>query len=169
MKEQDDRLTLQDTEQLCRLYMDCRLSVMEETELRYVLTQVDYRSPLIDEVRQMMEIDAFLSDNPLEATEIHKKSILRKWIMPIGIAASIAVIFSIGIFLLKNSSIEQNSTSEQYTDQPYYIAYVDGQRLGDEAARAQIEAEQKSADDLIAHMSELEAREQQIIDNFPNL
>lgn len=37
MKEHDVKLTLQETEQLCRLYMDCQLTVLEETELQYVL------------------------------------------------------------------------------------------------------------------------------------
>ena len=33
MNRQDIQLTLHETEQLCRLYMDCRLSVLEEAEL----------------------------------------------------------------------------------------------------------------------------------------
>ena len=34
MKDLDHILTLQETEELCRLYMECQLSVLEEKELR---------------------------------------------------------------------------------------------------------------------------------------
>ncbi len=162
MKEQDDKLTLQETEQLCRLYMDCNLSVFEETELMYFLTQVDYHSHLIDEVRRIMNIDTHIPDKPFIKADNYKKRLSHKWLVPISIAASIAIIFSIGLIFFKNSTIEQNS------DQPYYIAYVNGHRLSDEAARLHIEAEKKSADDFIKEMSELEAREQQMIDIFFN-
>ena len=54
MKGKDDILTLQETERLCRLYMDCRLTVLEETELEYVLGHMPYRSALIDDVRRVM-------------------------------------------------------------------------------------------------------------------
>ncbi len=160
MKEQDDKLTLQETEQLCRLYIDCSLSVFEETELRYFITQVDYHSPLIDEVRRIMDIDVYIADKPFIKAYNYKKRLFSKLFVPISIAASIAIIFSISLIFFQNSSIVQNS------DQPYYIAYVDGHRLSDEAARLQIEAEKKSADDFIKEMSELQAREQQMIDNF---
>lgn len=56
MKEHDVKLTLQETEQLCRLYMDCRLTVLEETELQYVLGRIPYSSPCIDEVRMLMGV-----------------------------------------------------------------------------------------------------------------
>lgn len=56
MKEHDVKLTLQETEQLCRLYMDCRLTVLEETELQYVLGKMPYSSPCIDEVRMLMGV-----------------------------------------------------------------------------------------------------------------
>ena len=37
MKQNANHITLEEAEQLCRLYMDCQLSVLEETELEYVL------------------------------------------------------------------------------------------------------------------------------------
>lgn len=56
MKEHDVKLTLQETEQLCRLYMDCKLTVLEETELQYVLGKMPYSSPCIDEARMLMGV-----------------------------------------------------------------------------------------------------------------
>lgn len=160
MKEQDDKLTLQETEQLCRLYLDCRLSVLEETELMYVLTKVDHHSPLIDDVRGMMGI---------KPNETHKTSAgsisdgkrrfpIRALYM--GIAASIAILLGVGISLLHGSSNGPD------TGHAYYIAYADGHRLSDEAARSQIEADKKKAEDFMKEMSELEAREKQMIDKF---
>ena len=162
MKEQDDKLTLQETEQLCRLYMDCSLSVLEEAELRYFLTQAGYHSPLIDEVCQIMDIDTYVSDKPFIKAGRDRKLLFRKWSVYMGIAASIAVVIGIGL------SFWHTSSSNYAESQSYYVAYVDGHRLSDEAARIQIEAEKKSADDFIKEMSELEARNKQIIDNFFN-
>lgn len=162
MKEQDNKLTLQETEQLCRLYMDCNLSVFEETELRYFLSRVDYHSQVIDEVRAMMDIDAYIADKPFIKADNRKKGLFRKWMVAVNIAASMTIIFTLGLIFFQNSSPVQNSA------QSYYIAYVEGQRLSDEEARLQIEAEKKGADDFIKEMSELEASKQQMIDNFFN-
>lgn len=162
MKEQDDKLTLQETEQLCSLYMDCNLSVVEETELRYFLTKVDYHSPLIDEVRQIMDVDTYISDKPFAKNGSNRKPRFRRWPAIVSIAASFAVIIGIGFFFRLSSS---HGLAES---QPYYVAYIDGHRLSDEDARLQIEAEKRSVDDFIKEMSELEASNQQMIDNFFN-
>ena len=162
MKDTDYILTLQETEQLCLLYMECQLSVLEESELRYFLTQTDYHSPLIDEARLTMEIDTYISDKPFIKTGNGNKHPFRKWQVYMSIAASVAIVIGIGISFLKPSSdgsIESKS---------YYIAYVDGHRLDDAEARLQIEAEKKAADDFIKEMSELESRNKKMIDNFFN-
>ena len=39
MKQYTRHITVEEAEQLCRLYIDCQLSVLEETELEYVLMQ----------------------------------------------------------------------------------------------------------------------------------
>lgn len=160
MREQNDKLTLQETEQLCRLYMDCRLSVFEEAELRYFLIQVDYHSTIIDEVRRMMDIGDYLSDKPSLKTGDYKGRLFNKWRIPIGIAASIAIIFSCGLIAFHNSS------KGQISEEPSYIAYVNGQRLNDEDAKLQIEADKRYVDNFINEISELEYREIQMIDNF---
>ncbi len=160
MKAQDYKLTLQETEQLCRLYMDCKLSVFEETELRYFLTQVDYHSPLIDEVRQIMDIDTYISGKPFVKTGSGRNLQFRKRTVYMSIAASVAILIGIGL------SFRQDSSHGSVESQSYHIAYVAGHRLSDEAAKLQIEAEKKFADDFIKEMSELEAREIEMIDNF---
>ena len=56
MKQNAKHITMEEAEQLCRLYMDCQLSVLEETELEYVLMQSELDSPLLHETRALMGI-----------------------------------------------------------------------------------------------------------------
>ncbi len=42
MKHPDNQFTIKEVEKLCQLYQECQLSVLEETELEYVLMQSDY-------------------------------------------------------------------------------------------------------------------------------
>ncbi len=56
MKPNTKHITVEEAEQLCRLYMDCQLSVLEETELEYVLMQSELDSPLLRETRVLMGI-----------------------------------------------------------------------------------------------------------------
>lgn len=162
MKQQNAKLTLHETEQLCRLYMDCNLSVFEETELRYVLTKVDYHSPLIDETRQIMEIESGISNKPVVEAGYNRKRSFHKWGAYVSIAASIAIVIGIGLPLWRTSA------KDAVEPQSYYIAYVNGHRLNDEAARLQIEAGKKAAEDFIKEMSELEESKQQMIEKFFN-
>ena len=56
MKQDTRHITIEEAEQLCRLYMDCQLSVLEETELEYVLMRSELDSPLLHETRALMGI-----------------------------------------------------------------------------------------------------------------
>jgi hypothetical protein len=56
MKQDTRHITIEEAEQLCRLYMDCQLSVLEETELEYVLMLSELDSPLLSETRALMGI-----------------------------------------------------------------------------------------------------------------
>ena len=163
MKEQDDKLTLQETERLCQMYLDCTLSVFEETELQYVLTMVDHHSPLIDDVRGMMGIKL----NNAQKGSPGIGNVGKRWFhgrtLYLGIAASIAILLGVGISLFHDSYIGDG------TGHGLYIAYADGHRLSDEAARSQVEADIKTADDFIKEMAELEEREKRMIENFTDL
>ena len=54
--EKDKYLNIDETEQLCRLYMECNLTRLEEAELQYVLEFLPYSTPIIEEVRTLMNI-----------------------------------------------------------------------------------------------------------------
>lgn len=54
--EQVKDLTIEEIEALCRLYNECRLSVLEETELEYVLHCTTLSTDLINETKSLMGI-----------------------------------------------------------------------------------------------------------------
>lgn len=149
MKEHDVKLTLQETEQLCRLYMDCQLTVLEETELQYVLDKLPYSSPCIDEVRMLMGLHV-PSAVPKTSGKIFR--FLRNN-AAISIAASLAILFYVGIFMQLRQGGSSLSDSH---DNVYVAAYNHGKRLkGDEALQATNMAMEK-ADSLMAYASRAE-------------
>lgn len=151
MKDTSYNLSLQETEDLCRMYLDCRLSVFEETELQYVLLHSPYHSPLIDDVRSLMMIEPVVAN-------VKRKN----YRFYFGIAASVALLLGIGI------SYFVNSRPDSDTEDVYYIAYVSGRRLSDEEARRQVEAAMKESQEFMKEMAEIEARDKQMIEDFTN-
>lgn len=136
MKEHDIKLTLQETEQLCRLYMDCKLSVLEETELQYVLGKLPYSSPCIDEVRMLMGLSLKRSKIRKTVSPPYLRRILT---LTIGMAASIALL--IGFF-------GSGSKSHNAPDN-YIVAYENGHRLSRHQAEAAVEASIEKAQALM--------------------
>lgn len=158
MKEHDVKLTLQETEQLCRLYMDCRLTVLEETELQYVLGKIPYSSPCIDEVRLLMGVAI-----PMTVKESSKKRFA--WLnrkTAIGIAASIMILFAVGVPLF-NSPLANDKDSSGV-----YIAYANGQKISQELSVQQVKSDMDQADEFLKHIAKLEAQEQEQVENFIN-
>lgn len=156
MKEQDVKLTLQETEQLCRLYMDCRLSVLEETELHYVLGKLPYSSPCIDEVRMLMGI--FI---PKEISQSPKRMFSRfNRKVVVGIAASLALLFTVGVAIFTNSNVNDNSSDG------VYIAYANGQKVSAELSVQQVKSDMEQADEFLKHIAKMKAEEQEQIENF---
>lgn len=147
MKEQDIKLTLQETEQLCRLYMDCKLSVLEEAELQYVLGKVAYSSPCIDEVRMLMGLS--IAPKALKSTK-NKRKLFSRSKYVISIAASFTIMLMIGISLYINPSV--NDRSEEYTHD-YIAAYSNGERLNKDEAIAATNIAMAKADSLMRYAS----------------
>ena len=93
MKQDTRHITIEEAEQLCRLYMDCQLSVLEETELEYVLMQSELDSPLLRETRALMGISRSVY------LQAKKKSLFVTW----GWRAAACVAILIGcVALLRN-------------------------------------------------------------------
>ncbi len=158
MKQHDVKLTLQETEQLCRLYMDCQLTVLEETELQYVLGKMPYSSPCIDEARMLMGVSITMNvkgSSKKRSTWFNRK-------IAIGIAASVTILFAGGLALFNNPAVNDNDSSG------IYIAYANGQEVSHELSVQQVKSDMEQADEFLSHIAELEAREQEQVENFIN-
>jgi len=157
MKPKELNLTIEELDELCRLYMDCKLSVLEEKELEYILSKTTLTSSSIDEVRSLAGIQPFkpTSSNPI----IKKKS--SNWWFKTGIAASVAILLGIGVTVLKTDN-SKSSISDSC------IVYVNGQEIHGDVAMAHIESETRKAEEFISRMAELEEDEQNKIEQFMN-
>lgn len=63
MKDKYMHLSLDELETLCNLYIECKLSVLEETELFYVLLKTDKESAVINETRAIMGIERTIANS----------------------------------------------------------------------------------------------------------
>ena len=111
MKEKTKHITVEEAEQLCRLYMDCQLSVLEETELEYVLMNSGLDSPLINETRALMGISRSVN------LQTKRKRLFVTW----GWRAAACVAIFIGCAAL----LRNHTTTERDT-----IAYKEGTEIG---------------------------------------
>ncbi len=158
MNDQDVKLTLQEAEQLCRLYMDCKLTVLEETELQYVLGKLPYSSPCIDETRMLMGVS-------IPVGTIKPSSKRQDWLnrkFAIGVAASVAILFTVGIALFNSQTANEQDSSE------LYIAYVNGEEVAKEQAVQLVKSDMKRTDEFLNHIAEQKAQEREKVENFIN-
>lgn len=146
MKGHDIKLTLQETEQLCRLYMDCKLSVLEETELQFILGELPYSSPCIDEVRMLMGLS--ISRKALKPSK--NKTRFWRGRYAIGIAASFTILMVIGISLFRNHNMNEQSVD---SDNIYIEAYSHGERLNRDEAIVATNLAMIKADSLMRYAS----------------
>lgn len=156
MNPMELNLTIEELDELCRLYMDCKLSVLEEKELEYILSHTSLTSPSIDEVRNLTGIQIF---KPVSSKPIIKT--FSNWWLKTGIAASVAILLGIGLTVFKTDN-SKSSVSESC------IAYVNGHELHGDVAMAHIESETRKAEEFISKMAEFEEEEQDKIEQFMN-
>lgn len=166
MKDQDTILTLEETEELCRRYMDCQLSVLEEKELQYILSYLPYSSPVIQEARESMSAEGLLS--LYKKPEKRRRFTLKRIFA--GIAASAAVVVLI-LTLLPNHTHSDVIISDNLSrhDAAYsdciVIAYEDGKRLNHEDALKAAKESEKKIDEFFA-MAEAKKKETEQIQNY---
>lgn len=112
-----DNLTLAELEMLSQAYLDCRLSRLQEKELEYVLMSSGLSSPLIDEVREYMELSTLIaSEKPAER---------RRGVFRVAVAACLGAlaIFAATALLVHNEPADN-----------YLCVIVDGDKLPDDKA-----------------------------------
>lgn len=99
--ETKEMLTLQEIEQLCQAYLDCRLSRLQEKELELVLLCSNHTTPIITETRSLMGLTAIMA-HPIANAIMKTKWRLFKYA---GIAACIAMIaISAGYYFMDHQS-----------------------------------------------------------------
>lgn len=153
MKEYDDRLTVQEVEELCALYMKCGLTPLEEAELEYVLATAGYDSELIRETRAVMGLSRKLAEDPMEESSRKKAPRprlprhSRLTLTGIAAGAAIAIASLAGLSNHTSSDIE-------------YTVYANGRQLRGDQAREAAEAQVAKFERFERHMARIQ--EQQI-------
>lgn len=145
MKTEELNLTIDELGILCRLYMDSKLSVLEEKELEYLLSQTSLTSPAVREVRSLMLIE----ESKLYSSKPAKTNKHVNWKLFSGIAASIAILVSVAFNLVSPRDSRQPGGQSTV----YVAAYSNGVRMdGLEAVNATNIAMAK-ADSLMKYAS----------------
>lgn len=148
MNTDEIKMTVNELDELCRLYMDGRLSVLEEKELEYILTRTEETSPYIDDVRSLMDISVCVKKSGVKQVPRHSR-----WIWISGIAASVAAM--VCIVNIYSHSFESESQDES---QFYAAAYIDGHRLDDNDAIVYNDIAMARADSLMNYADATERR-----------
>ena len=139
MKEHDDILTFEETERLCRMYLECGLSVLEEAELKYLLGNVSYSSEIIDSVREDMMIESMICRKSANRTGYRKPF----WSRIAGVAASLTYCKMLG-----------NDAGQ--TGENQVVAYEAGHKLDDEEACVAVRNSMEKAEALMAKAEAIE-------------
>ncbi len=142
MKTDDINLTVEELSELCRLYMDSKLTVLEEKELEFILLATAMDSPDIEAVRSLVGI------KPVKSTAITP---LKKWNWNpfAGIAASVSVMIMVAVSL--TVSDDSHFGKEDHTT--YIAAYSHGKLLKDREAEVATELAMSKADSLMNYAS----------------
>ena len=122
MKHKDIELTVGELETLCNLYIECKLSVLEETELYYVLLKTDKDSDLINETRAIMGIERKNAD--CKPPIVSKKPFYKRFVFYCAAAVVLAVIilavwaFKLNVTSSENSPLLTQDVPEKVSVNP---------------------------------------------------
>lgn len=152
MKHSDNQFTIEEVERLCQLYQDCQLSILEETELEYVLTHNDFDSQLIKDTKELMTVSRLLKPKTVRP----QKSV---WSWAFRAAASVAIALS--AFTIYNN-IKFNHQNDNC------IVYVAGEKVSSEKAHNLAEADVLKMQEFIQTVNELNAQEESKVEKFMN-
>lgn len=147
MKTDAVNLTTEELDELCRLYLDCKLSVLEEKELEYILCTSSLSSESIAEVKALMNVQLL----PRRSKVVRKKRFWN-WKYITSVAASITVILSATLYFseLRTSSLSEGNQNV------YIAAYSFGKRLSDNEAVKATNLAMANADSLMNYASSTE-------------
>ena len=155
--EKEKYLSMEETEELCRLFMECKLTLLEEAELQYVLGQLPHSSPIIDDTRKIMDISLAyeLERNERRRTKPNeKKNFIRKILFA---AAAVAILLSVGIPTWLHFKQESDL---------YCQVFSNGQEVSGDKAMAIAEGELERIDKFFENMNNIESEQQQKIESL---
>lgn len=152
MQPIDNIFTIDEIEKLCQLYLDCKMTVLEESELGYVLLQSNCDSLLINETKELMAVSMSLKLKP----EKQSKAILT-WAM----RAAACVTIMLGIFAVFHH-INVNPENDNC------IVYVAGKKASSEEAQRIAEEDVAKIERFMHTVKEQQAKEEIKVEQFMN-
>ena len=155
--EKEKFLSLEETEQLCRLYIECKLSLLEEAELQYVLCLLPYSTSIIEETRTLMNISLACELERKERLNIKPKNKYNLYRKILIVAASIAIILCVGFPIYYHFKQE----SELYCQ-----VFSNGQEVSKEKAMIIAEEELERIDKFFENINNIESEQQQKIESL---
>ena len=161
MNESELNLTIEELETLCNLYMECKLTPLEEVELEFILQNINLKSPLINDVKKIMGLEEFKFIKSISQTRRNFRK--NKWIKLIpGIAASILIMALVSSYII--SSYQISSSPETI----YCRVQSNGHQVDYDEA---LERANKNLDKMVAFEEKIkmiQIREKEKIEEFNN-
>ena len=152
MKHPENQFTIEEVEKLCQLYQECQLSVLEETELEYVLMQTDFDSPLINDTKELMAVSRLCKPKAAKP----RKSI---WTWTFRAAACAAILLS--SFAVYHKLWLNNKNGD-------CIVYVAGEKVSCEEAHKIAEADVAKMQLFMQIVNEQQTQEETKVEQFMN-
>ena len=153
MKQSEKNLTIEEVENLCQLYLDCKLTVFEESELEYMFMYCDFQSPLINETKKVMAVSHSVKLK-IATQRINKWT----WVMRIAACASIIL----GTFAIYRYNTNINNCNDNC------IVYVAGERVSFKEAHIIAEADVAKMQQFMQTVNEQKAAEEAKVKQFMN-
>lgn len=152
MKHSDNQFTIEEVERLCQLYQDCQLSILEETELEYLLMHSNFDSPIINDTKGVMAISRLFKP---KAAKLHKS--VWGWVFRVAACAAIALSF-FAVYHKLCHNIQNNNC----------IVYVAGEKVSYEEAHRIAEADVAKMQQYMKIVNEHQAQEEAKVEQFMN-
>ena len=156
MKDSRETLTLKEIESLCKAYMECRLSVLEESELEYVLMNLPLSSPLLEETRRLMSISHGLKFRSEDERAIRFKRLASRWLY--GVACCIVIVTGC-YYAFGNLRMQADYEC---------IAYISGEKITGQVAEDIVRADIARMQDFIRTVDAKMASEEDKVNQFMN-
>ncbi|MCM1032981.1 MAG: hypothetical protein NC405_04410 [Odoribacter sp.] len=154
--ETKEMLTIQEIEQLCQAYLDCRLSRLQEKELELILLCSDHTTPIITEARSLMGLSTLIAHSNANTIKRTGHRVLRY----AGIAACVATIAISAVYCFM---IPQTEVREQNV----YVC-VDGKELTGYVAQTVINDTEEETMNMFRSIIKDAENEQRLSEQYMN-